>query len=173
MQSESGDPFRFGVFEVDPRAGEIRKNGVQVRLPPQPFRLLVLLASQSGRVVTRDEIRRALWGEETFVDFEQGVNFSVKQIREALGDAADQPSYVQTVPKRGYRFIATIEPIRGLPTGTTRFRKALTDVSLHKALWANIAEMKIAERRRQRLLVAIAVLLAVAVVLLVVRRWGA
>jgi hypothetical protein len=77
------------------------------------------------------------------------------------------------VPKRGYRFIATIEPIRGLPTGTTRFRKALTDVSLHKALWANIAEMKIAERRRQRLLVAIAVLLAVAVVLLVVRRWGA
>jgi DNA-binding winged helix-turn-helix (wHTH) protein len=175
MPVESRSPFRFGAFEVDPSAGEIRKNGVQVRLPPQPFRLLVLLASQSGRVVTRDEIRRALWGDDTFVDFEQGVNFSVKQIREALGDAADQPRYVQTVPRRGYRFIATTEPIGAAASAgnvATRFRRALTDVSLHKALWANIAEMKIAERRRQRLLIAIIVLLTAAVVLLVATRWS-
>ena len=157
-------PFRFGAFEVDPQAGELRKNGVLVRLPPQPYKLLLLLAGHSGHVVSRDEIRKQLWGEETFVDFDQGVNFSIRQIREALGDSADDSRYVQTVPRRGYKFLAPVEPI--LPAGApaaaatspaTRpaTRRGMTDVNLHKALWSNIAEMRMAEERRRRLLIVL------------------
>jgi DNA-binding winged helix-turn-helix (wHTH) protein len=77
-----------------------------VRLQPQPAKLLVLLATRKGEVVTRGEIQRALWGEDTFVDFEHGINFCVKQIRDALGDDAEKPRYIETVPRVGYRFVA-------------------------------------------------------------------
>jgi TolB-like protein/DNA-binding winged helix-turn-helix (wHTH) protein/Tfp pilus assembly protein PilF len=95
----------FGVFELDCRAGELRKSGVLVHLPPQPFNVLALLASHPGRVVTREEIRRQIWGDETFVDFEQGLNHCIRQIRTALGDDAETPRYIETLPRRGYRFI--------------------------------------------------------------------
>lgn len=159
MPVEPPAPFRFGAFEVDPDAGELRKNGVLVRLPPQPFRLLLLLAGRSGHVVSRDEIKKQLWGAETFVDFDQGVNFSIRQIREALGDTAEDSRYVQTVPRRGYKFLVPVEtttagagggaPIAPMP------RRGMTDANLHKALWANIAEMRMAEERRRRLLIAL------------------
>jgi DNA-binding winged helix-turn-helix (wHTH) protein len=133
---------RFGVFQLDVQAGQLLKNGRVVRLKPQPFRLLQLLVGRAGEVVTREEIREGLWGTETFVDFEQGVNSAIKQVREALGEDADHPLYLETVPKRGYRFIAPIEsPKSGHPRGT--------DLSLHKALWLNIAELRLAEQRRR------------------------
>src|SRR5437762_6912767 len=96
--------FKFADFEIDVDAQELRRNGTPVKLQPQPFKVLVLLASQAGRPVGREEIRRHLWGEDTFVDFDQGMNFCIKQIREALKDTADRPVYIETLPRRGYRF---------------------------------------------------------------------
>lgn len=156
MQVGPSAPFRFGVFEVDPDAGELRKNGVLVRLPPQPFRLLLLLASRSGHVVSREEIKKQLWGEDTFVDFDQGVNFSIRQIREALGDTAEGSRYIQTIPRRGYKFLVTVE---GAAAGTPA-RRGMTDVKLHKALWANIAEIRLAEERRRKRLIVLTVIVA-------------
>lgn len=104
---------RFGVFEMDPRSGELRKSGALVRLQQQPFRVLALLVSRPGDLVTRDEIRREVWGDDVFVDYEQGLNFSIKQIRSAIGDQADSPRFIETLPRRGYRFIAPVEFIGG------------------------------------------------------------
>ena len=92
------------------RAGELRKDGVAVRLQPQPFKVLSLLVQRAGELVPREELKRALWGEETYVDFERGLNFCVNQVRGALGDAAESPQFIQTVPRRGYRFIAEVTP---------------------------------------------------------------
>src|SRR5439155_3114281 len=98
--------LRFGAFELDLRTGELRKAGSMISLPPQPFRILALLASRPGELVTREEIQRNIWNGDTFVDFEQGLNFAVKKIRAALGDNPETPHYVETLPRRGYRFIA-------------------------------------------------------------------
>jgi len=99
----------FGPFELDTASGELRKAGTLVRLQPQPFRLLLLLAERSGTVVTREEIQRCLWTESTFVDFEHGINFSINQIRGALADNAEKPRYIETLPRRGYRFITSVQ----------------------------------------------------------------
>jgi DNA-binding winged helix-turn-helix (wHTH) protein len=101
--------LRFGVFEVDLRNGELRKSGVLVKLQQQPFKVLALLVGRPGDIVTREELRCQIWGGDTFVDFDQGLNFCIKQIRAALGDQADTPRYVETLPRRGYRFIAPLE----------------------------------------------------------------
>jgi DNA-binding winged helix-turn-helix (wHTH) protein len=149
--------FRFGEFELDTSAGELRRNGDRLRIQPQPYRLLTLLVRRAGELVSRDEIRQELWKDGTFVDFEQSVNFCVSQIREVLKDSADRPLYVQTVPRRGYRFIAPVN------SGEPRLKPGAdgTTVRLQKALWTNIAELKLAEeRRRQQLRVAIIVGLA-------------
>src|SRR5258707_13109423 len=98
----------FGPFELDPASGELRKASTLIKLQPQPFRLLLLLAERSGTVVTREEIQRCLWTESTFVDFEHGINFSINQIRTALADHADKPRFIETLPRRGYRFIASV-----------------------------------------------------------------
>ena len=141
--------IRFGTFQLDPQAGQLLKNGRVIRLKPQPLRLLQLLLSRPGELVTRDEIRAVLWGAETFVDFEQGMNTAVRQIREALGDDAETPIFVETVPKRGYRFIAPVDA--GLPApGAASVRPRGTDLNLHKALWLNIAELRLAEVRRRK-----------------------
>jgi DNA-binding winged helix-turn-helix (wHTH) protein len=100
--------LRFGVFELNLDLEELRKNGTLLKLPPQPFKLLALLASHSGQVVTRDEIQAQLWGNDTFIDFEQGVNKCIKQIRAALSDNPDNPLYLETIPRRGYRFLAPV-----------------------------------------------------------------
>ena len=141
-----------------------------VRLKPQPFRLLELLVSRAGEVVTREEIRDLLWGTDTFVDFDQGVNSAIKQVREALGEDADRPIYVETVPKRGYRFMAPIEGPK--PASLPRS----TDLNLQKALWLNVAELRLAEQRRRerrrRLLLAgvmAAIVLATIAIVLVMR----
>lgn len=100
----------FDNFEIDLRSGEVRKNGSKIRLQAQPFQLLVLLLGNAGEVVTREEIYRELWPANTFVDFEHSLSAAVKKIRDALGDSADDPKYIETLPKRGYRFIGTIRP---------------------------------------------------------------
>jgi Tol biopolymer transport system component/DNA-binding winged helix-turn-helix (wHTH) protein len=100
----------FDNFEVNLRSGEVRKNGARIRLQAQPFQLLVLLLESAGEVVTREEICRELWPADTFVDFEHSLAAAVNKIREALGDAADNPRYIETLPKRGYRFIGKIKP---------------------------------------------------------------
>jgi DNA-binding winged helix-turn-helix (wHTH) protein len=102
--------LHFGKFRLDLRSGELFQEDRTVRLPPQPTKLLLLLARSPGALVTHDEIQRELWGEDTFVDFEQAVKKCAKQVRTALGDDAEEPVYVETVPRRGYRFIG---PVRG------------------------------------------------------------
>lgn len=97
--------IRFGPFELDPGTSELRRNGELIPLAPQPFRLLLALASRPGELLTRDALRQQVWGEGTFVDFERGLNFCILQVRSALGDDAKNPLYIETLPKRGYRFI--------------------------------------------------------------------
>jgi TolB-like protein/DNA-binding winged helix-turn-helix (wHTH) protein/Tfp pilus assembly protein PilF len=104
---------RFGVYEVDLRAGELRKSGVKIKLQEQPFQILALLLGRPGEVVTREEIQKQLWPADTFVDFEHSLNAAVKRLREALGDSADNPRFVETLPRRGYRFIY---PVEGRPS---------------------------------------------------------
>jgi Predicted integral membrane protein len=101
--------FRFGVFEADLASGELRKQGSKIRLQEQPFRILVMLLDRAGKVVSREEICRNLWPPDTFVDFEQGVGTAIKKLRQALHDDAETPRYIETLPKRGYRFIAAVE----------------------------------------------------------------
>lgn len=100
--------FRFGAFELDVTAGKLFKAGLPIKLQPQPMRVLLLLIRKSGQVVTRDEIQKSLWGQTTFVDFEHGINFSINQIRAALCDDAEKPRYIETLPRIGYRFIASV-----------------------------------------------------------------
>ncbi len=122
-QVSSPAVLRFGAFELDTRSAELRKNSALVKLPPQPARVLALLARHSGEVVTREEIQHQLWHDGTFVDFEQGLNFCIRQIREALGDEAHAPKYIETLPRRGYRFLMRVDvpaavppsPIRSVP----------------------------------------------------------
>ena len=102
----------FGPFALDTTTGELRKAGILIKLQPQPFRVLLLLAEHAGAVVTREEIQRCLWSESTFVDFEHGINFSINQIRGALADDAEKPRYIETLPRRGYRFIANVESLK-------------------------------------------------------------
>ena len=103
--------LRFGPFELDPESEELRRAGLVLRLPRQPLRILLVLVSRAGEVVSRDEIHAAIWGTETHVDFEHGINSAIRQIRYALGDHAVTPRYVRTLPRRGYSFVATVERI--------------------------------------------------------------
>lgn len=107
--SEPETVFRFDIFELDTGAGELRRNGDRIKLPPQPFRVLELLVRRSGEVLSRSEIRESIWHDDTFVDFEQGLNFCIRQIREAVGDTADAPRFIETLPRRGYRFLHPLE----------------------------------------------------------------
>ena len=100
--------IRFGVFDFDPATRELRRNGSAVRLQAQPAQVLAILLEARGEVVTREALREAIWGKDTFVDFDRGLNFCISQIRSALGDSASSPIFVRTVPKRGYQFIAPL-----------------------------------------------------------------
>lgn len=100
--------IRFGPFELDPANGELRKRGSVVKLQPQQFAVLLLLVERAGQIVSREEIHQHIWGNDTFVDFERGINFAINQIRAALGDDPEKPRFVETIPRRGYRFIAAI-----------------------------------------------------------------
>jgi DNA-binding winged helix-turn-helix (wHTH) protein len=100
--------YRFGVFEADGATGELRRQGVHIRLNAQPFQVLLMLLERPGELLTRDEICRELWPDGTFVDYEHGVNSAINRIREALGDTASSPRYIQTLARRGYRFLTPV-----------------------------------------------------------------
>lgn len=108
LPSPGSRVVRFGVYEADLRAGELRKQGLRLRLPEQPFQLLAILLEHSGQVVTREELQKRLWPDGTFVDFEQGLNAAVKRLREVLGDSAESPRFIETLARRGYRFIESL-----------------------------------------------------------------
>lgn len=121
--------IRFGVYELDAEAAILRKNGIRVRLQDQPFQILSVLLEKAGEIVTREELRSRLWPEGTFVDFDHSLNASVNKLRDALGDAASNPRFIETVPRRGYRFIAPVErvaaPSPAPPAPSNRPRRAL------------------------------------------------
>src|SRR2546427_8834960 len=94
---------RFGVYEVNLRSGELRKQGIKIKLPHQPFQILTMLLEHPGEVVAREQLRQKLWPADTFVDFDVGLNSAVKKLRDALGDTAETPRFVETLPRRGYR----------------------------------------------------------------------
>jgi cholera toxin transcriptional activator len=118
---------RFGVFEADLVAGELRKNGGRIRLQEQPFQLLALLLERPGEVVTREELRQKLWPADTFVDFDHSLNTAVNKLREALGDSASSPRYVETLARRGYRFLGQVERTEANPVAQDPAKTAPTD----------------------------------------------
>jgi eukaryotic-like serine/threonine-protein kinase len=110
MEAVSQNPrISFGAFEVHPRSGELYKHGIRIKLQDQPFQLLVILLERPGELVTREELQQKLWPADTFVDFDTSLNSAIKKLRDALADSAEEPRYIETIPRRGYRFIAHVE----------------------------------------------------------------
>jgi cholera toxin transcriptional activator len=109
MAGEARRIFRFGVFEVDATSGELRKSGVRLRLQDQPFQVLILLLERPDEVVTREDLRQKLWPADTFVDFDHSLNTIINKLREVLGDSASNPRFIETLAKRGYRFLPAVE----------------------------------------------------------------
>jgi len=124
--------LRFGTFELDLRSGELRKNGSRVSVQDQPLQILSLLLERPGELVTREELRQRLWPADTFVDFEHGLNAAVKRLRDALGDSAEIPRFVETAPRRGYRFVARVD---GVAPSATAKRRAM----VHPRGWIALA----------------------------------
>jgi TolB-like protein/DNA-binding winged helix-turn-helix (wHTH) protein len=137
--------LRFGSYEIDLKNGELRKAGQRLKLQPQPFKVLAILAGRAGESVSREEIQRQVWGEELFVDFERGLNVCIQQIRGALNDDADAPRYIETLPKRGYRFLAPVEKL------DAPAQAALSDAGTHQ-----LPAVPSALRRAKRLRLGVA-----------------
>src|ERR1700756_2303987 len=108
LPAGASETLRFGVFAVDRKTRELRRNGVKVRLQDQPLQILLTLLERPGEVVTREELRGRLWPDDTFVDFEHSINTAVRRLRDALGDSAENPRFVETVARKGYRFLAPV-----------------------------------------------------------------
>ena len=96
-------PVRFGEFELDVRSGELRNRDIKVKLQKQPFQILEILVEHAGEIISREELRQRIWPADTFVDFDQGLSNAIKRLREALSDSAEQPQFIETIPRRGYR----------------------------------------------------------------------
>src|SRR6185295_17039159 len=114
MNTPESQKVQFGVFEVDLATGELRKAGTKVKLQDQPFQILSALLERPGEIVSREDLRQKIWRDDTFIDFDQGLSKAVNKIREALGDSADSPRFVETIARRGYRFVADVsvdEPV--------------------------------------------------------------
>src|ERR1700730_16670629 len=103
--------YRFGAFEADTATGELRRQGIRIKINAQPFQVLCMLLESPGELLTREEISRQLWPDGTFVDYDHGVNSAINRIREALGDTASSPRFVETLARRGYRFVAPVKAI--------------------------------------------------------------
>lgn len=133
--SRTGQILRFGVFEADLAAGELRKNGAKIRLQEQPFQILTYLLGRPGELVTRQDLRDKLWSNDTFVDFDHSLNTAINKLREALGDSASSPRFVETVARRGYRFLAPVEQVQGTTNGPLAAKpEATIDPSIHAEL---------------------------------------
>jgi DNA-binding winged helix-turn-helix (wHTH) protein len=118
LENQSSGILRFGVFEADVRAGELRRQGVRIKLQEQPFHVLTVPLQRPGEVVTREELRSENWSADTFVDFDNSLNTAINKLREALGDSVDSPRFIETLPRRGYRFIAPVNGVDGTTRGT-------------------------------------------------------
>lgn len=127
--------YKFGVFEFDGTTKELRKNGRAAAIEPQPARALALLLSRAGDVVSREELRDGVWDQDTHVDFDRGLAYCISQVRAALGDSGDNPRFVQTIPKRGFKFIAPVEHVGGesKPQAPARERPAAWQIGLAAA----------------------------------------
>jgi DNA-binding winged helix-turn-helix (wHTH) protein/Tol biopolymer transport system component len=150
---QSTQIWRFGLFEVDARTGELRRVGNPIRLREQSFRILLLLLEHAGEIVTREDLRKALWPADTYVDFDHSLNAAVMKLREALGDTAEKPIYIETIPRRGYRFIAPLAPVarvereNGTPSaGVRASRRAWLFLSVGLALAVAAAGIWLARR---------------------------
>jgi eukaryotic-like serine/threonine-protein kinase len=133
LETRSPDLLRFGVFEVDLRAGELRKQGVRIKLQEQPFRVLTVLLQRPGDVVTREELRNQNWPPDTFVDFDNSLNTAINKLREALDDSADNPRFIETLPRRGYRFLVPVTSANGKKAPT-----AIHTIRSHAHLWKTV-----------------------------------
>jgi DNA-binding winged helix-turn-helix (wHTH) protein/TolB-like protein len=152
----------FGVYEFDPASGDLRRGGRPVRLQPQPARMLAALLEHPGEIITREALQEAIWGHDTHVDFERGLNFCAAQIRSALRDPASSPRFIETVPRRGYRFIAPV----GVPPEGGRHAMAVgADLPPETGSWKNTSS----SRARTLAVAAALLVLAVAAVALVAR----
>src|SRR6266705_5300240 len=121
LETRNSGVVRFATFQVDLRSGELRKQGVKIKLQEQPFRVLTVLLQRPGEVVTRDELRNQNWPPDTFVDFENSLNTAINKLRDALGDSADNPRFIETLAKRGYRLIAPVSSVvMSVAPGTTQ-----------------------------------------------------
>jgi len=133
--------LRFGVFELDPRAGELRKKSMKIRLQEQSFQILTLLLERLGEVVTREELQKRLWPADTFVDFEQGLNNAMNRLRAALDDDAESPHFIETLTRRGYRFVGPVngsEPTRPTVTNDDRKESAIIDQEERRILQSEL-----------------------------------
>jgi DNA-binding winged helix-turn-helix (wHTH) protein len=126
--------MRFGVFEADLSTGELRKNGVKIRLQEQPFQILAFLLARPGELVTRQDLRDKLWSNDTFVDFDHSLNTAINKLREALGDSASSPRFVETVARRGYRFLGSVESAQPVPDVKSEPSQATPNVQFHPEL---------------------------------------
>jgi TolB-like protein/DNA-binding winged helix-turn-helix (wHTH) protein len=153
MANNGVHTVRFGLFELDLRAGELRRNGAKVRLQEQPFQILTMLLEHPGDVVTREELRNKLWPVDTFVDFDHGLNAAVKRLRDALGDSAESPRFVETVARRGYRFLASVNGSATPASGKvgTKNRYLWLVAGLAVALFAALAALNIGGVRERLL----------------------
>jgi cholera toxin transcriptional activator len=132
--SPGGRILCFGVFEADLCAGELRKSGRRIRLQEQPFQMLALLLERPGHIVTREEVRQKLWPADTFVDFDHSLNTAINKLREALGDSASSPRFVETVARRGYRFLAPVQPTEATMAAQPGRPATLERESIHPEL---------------------------------------
>ena len=112
VESDRSRVVRFGVFEADFTTGELRKSGVRVKLEQQPFQVLRVLLQRPGDLVTREELREEVWSDETFVDFDQSLNTAIRKLRDTLGDSATHPRFIETLPRRGYRFVGGVDGLQ-------------------------------------------------------------
>lgn len=148
--------FRFGAFEADEATGELRKHGVRIKLHSQPFQLLVMLLERPSELVTRDEMRLRLWGEDTFVDFDHGLNSAVNKLREALGDSASQPKHIETIAGKGYRYVGPVAVGESI-TRVTPVSPATMNTgspSVEQATHANIGAVPEEQERARTILAA-------------------
>ena len=139
LEVRSRSILRFGVFEVDVRAGELRKQGVRIKLQEQPFHVLTVLLQRPGEVVTREELRSENWPADTFVDFDNSLNTAINKLREALADSADNPRFIETLPRRGYRFIAPVSSNEGKPSAKQTHARMIVAAAVVVAIGAVVA----------------------------------
>jgi TolB-like protein/DNA-binding winged helix-turn-helix (wHTH) protein len=150
---KTGNAFRFGAFEVNGKTGELRKHGIRIKLQQKPFEILLVLLEQSGELVSRDQLRPRLWPASTFVDFDQSLNTAMRRLRRALGDSAGMPRFIETHPRRGYRFLAPVQVIgqamppstdhaehrAGIPSFMKRLRWIFAPAAVLCSVWLGMA----------------------------------